>query len=114
MLLSNLQYIQYSKLKRIIKRMRFIADGNAASNKSDAEMPQAKSGGGAVQMSAIAKLSEYSLLQPSSSVTSGHTFHETSHGFVERHQPHEARDDESDFFTVIQMEIDKINKFFVG
>ena len=110
-LIIILQYIQYSKLKRIIKRRRFVLDRDDAL----ADSESASHGKRYNESSGLAGtkngVGEYSLLQPS--------YHRESNNFDEPSSfsiPRSGGEDESDsdFFKVILSEIEKVNKFFVG
>lgn len=102
-----MQYIQYSKLKRIIKRKRFIADRDEAI--ADAEF--SSSGRKSATSSSKNPAGEYTPLE-SNSKLSGSYENETPSFSV----PRFGNDDESDsdFFKVILSEIEKVNKFFLG
>ena len=94
----SLYYIQYSKLKRIINRTKFIKTGSKTSEKNKGPT------------------NEYSLLrQPSPAGTTGSGA--GKYAGIESGEPMQTTppsDEDSDFFAVIQSEIDKVNKFFVG
>ena len=95
----SLYYIQYSKLKRIINRTKFIKTGSKTTEKNKGPA------------------TEYSLLrQPSPTGTIGSG--SGKYTGIESGEPLQASsapsDEDSDFFAVIQSEIDKVNKFFVG
>ena len=108
------QYIQYSKLKRIIKRMRFIADSAEQQVKMDVESILRRRHPSSTQVVgevATKAAGEYSLLQPGASVQADSTFGSTS---TISAPPEKDMDEGTDFFAVIQQEIEKINKFFVG
>jgi SPX domain protein involved in polyphosphate accumulation len=102
------QYVQYSKLKRIIKRNKFIADRDEASADAESNINSRKGSSPALANSQSALNRNtygdyYSLLQTVQSNTLN------SDGPIVL-QP----DDESDFFKVILSEMEKVNKFFVG
>jgi hypothetical protein len=106
-----LQYIQYSKLKRIINRRKFITDRDEAcadESRLSGKMSSSPSITGlSLSTPAINSLGEYSILQSTNSNAS----------YVDesaRTADGQYVDDESDFFKVILSEIEKVNKFFVG
>ena len=111
------QYIQYSKLKRIINRRKFIADrdeANAeAASKSVGRIPSLPTLNSASTTSK--PQNEYSPIQASLSGKSLNTYTDESNG-VSGIQMVDGgfMEDESDFFKVILSEIEKVNKFFVG
>ena len=113
-----LQYIQYSKLKRIINRRKFIADqdeANAeAARKNGGKMSSSHSLTtlGNLAVPPINSFGEYTMLQPSSSGKS--VFGDDEQGNISERGDSKYQDDESDFFKVILSEIEKVNKFFVG
>lgn len=98
------QYVQYSKLKRIIKRNKFIADRDIeASADAESNINGRKGSSPANGQSALNKntYGDYSsLLQSNNSTNDGPIV--------------SLPDDESDFFKVILSEMEKVNKFFVG
>ena len=96
-----MQYIQYSKLKRIIKRKRFIADRDEAIADAKSATTTSRNPAG-----------EYTPLQLNSKL-SGSYEDETPSFSVPRLGGNDD-DSDSDFFKVILSEIEKVNKFFVG
>jgi hypothetical protein len=110
------QYIQYSKLKRIINRRKFIADrdeANAeAASKSVGRIPSLPTLNSASTTSKLQN--EYSPIQASLSGKSLNTYTDESNGVSGIQMVDGFMEDESDFFKVILSEIEKVNKFFVG
>ena len=111
------QYIQYSKLKRIINRRKFIADRDEA----DAEIESRTHSRMAspAPMNVVPALpvnssNEYTQLNAAFNVKSSSTFDDDCNGTGVQMNDMGQGDDESDFFKVILSEIEKVNKFFVG
>lgn len=112
-----MQYIQYSKLKRIINRRKFIADRDEA----DAEIEsrtQSRMASPAlmnvVPAVSVNSSNEYTQLNTGPSIKSSSTFDGDYNGVGIQMNDAGLIDDESDFFKVILSEIEKVNKFFVG
>jgi hypothetical protein len=98
------QYVQYSKLKRIIKRNKFIADRDIeASADAESNINGRKGSSPVNSQSALNKNThgDYSSILQSSNLISSDRIASLP-------------DDESDFFKVILSEMEKVNKFFVG
>ena len=113
---QNKQYIQYSKLKRIINRRKFIADRDEAEAQAKGEFRAASTSPMNNAPAVILNPSnEYTLLQPIASGKTQNTYVEESNGNsgIELVEGGPV-DDESDFFKIILSEIEKVNKFFVG
>ena len=113
---QNEKYIQYSKLKRIINRRKFIADRDEAEIQSKGG-PRAASASPMSNSSAavLNPSNEYTLLQPTASGKTLSTYVDENNGKSEIELVEGGLvDDESDFFKVILSEIEKVNKFFVG
>jgi hypothetical protein len=113
---QNKQYIQYSKLKRIINRRKFIADRDEAEAQAKGEFRAASSSPMNNAPAVILNPSnEYTLLQPIASGKTQNSYVDESNGNsgIELVEGGPV-DDESDFFKIILSEIEKVNKFFVG
>lgn len=103
-----MQYIQYSKLKRIIKRRRFIADRDEAI--AEAEMTAISRKLASANKPSVG---EYTPLQIQNGKAMTSYEDESSSFSVPRLGGNDDESD-SDFFKVILSEMEKVNKFFVG
>ena len=112
------QYIQYSKLKRIINRRKFIADRDEADAETESRTTISRMVSPApmnvVPALPVNSSNEYTQLNLAHNAKSSSTFDDDYNGAGVQMNDMGATDDESDFFKVILSEIEKVNKFFVG
>lgn len=97
------KYLQYSRLKRIIKRKRFLADKNAELSQSARQPSSSK----LVQMTSMGGKGSDERTPLNAGGGSIESYEKSS-------DPRKQIDENSDFFPFVVKEMEKINKFFVG
>jgi phosphate transporter len=107
-----LQYIQYGRLKRIIKRLKFLSDAKIVKNSKD-DLPLQDKGSVEMSVQVPRALDENTPLLSESQREAVSPRKKLS---ISAKKPVKKEDEgeESDFFAVIGEEMDRINSFFVG